>query len=74
MSGLDASTLPCQISWEYVGGDDATNATDWPEIYNATNNNIHTPLIIAVYSAHLDIVANRQIITRVKIKKFKFFI
>jgi hypothetical protein len=65
VSGLDASTLPCQISWEYVGGDDATNANDWPEIYDETNNNIHTPLIIAVYSAHLDIMANRQIITRV---------
>jgi hypothetical protein len=64
ISGLDASTLPTQISWEYVGGEDTTNAT-WDEVYDATNNTIHTPLIIAVYSAHLDIMANRQIITRV---------
>jgi hypothetical protein len=63
VSGLDSSTLPCQISWEYVGGEDTTNAVDWPEIYDATNN-VHTPLIIAVYSSHLDIMANRQIITR----------
>jgi len=63
VSGLDSSTLPCQISWEYVGGDDTANAVDWPEIYG-TDNTIHTPLIIAVYSSHLDIMANRQIITR----------
>jgi hypothetical protein len=43
-----------QISWNR-----------YPMLYDATNNNIHTPLIIAVYSAHLDIMANRQIITRV---------
>ncbi len=64
VSGLDASTLPTQISREYVGGEDVTNAT-YDEIYDATNNSIHTPLIIAVYSSHLDIMANRQIITRV---------
>ena len=63
VSGLDASTLPTQISWEYVGGDEATNAT-FTDIYG-TNNTIHTPLIIAVYSSHLDVMANRQIITRV---------
>ena len=63
VSGLDASTLPIQISWEYIGGDDVTNATN-TSIYG-TDNTIHTPLIIAVYSAHLDIMANRQIITRV---------
>jgi hypothetical protein len=63
VSGLDASTLPTQISWEYVGGEDVTNATN-TSIYG-TDNTIHTPLIIAVYSAHLDIMANRQIITRV---------
>jgi hypothetical protein len=62
VSGLDSSTLPCQISWEYVGGEDTTNAT-FTDIYG-TGNTIHTPLIIAVYSAHLDIMANRQIITR----------
>ena len=62
VSGLDSSTLPCQISWEYTGGEDATSAT-FNDIYG-TNNTIHTPLIIAVYSAHLDIMANRQIITR----------
>jgi len=63
ISGLDASTLPTQISWEYIGGEDVTNATN-NSIYG-TNNTIHTPLIIAVHSAHLDIMANRQIITRV---------
>jgi len=63
ISGLDASTLPTQISWEYVGGEDATNAT-YTSIYG-TDNTIHTPLIIAVHSSHLDIMANRQIITRV---------
>ena len=63
VSGLDASTLPTQISWEYIGGEDVTNATN-PNIYG-TDNTIHTPLIIAVYSAHLDVMANRQIITRV---------
>jgi len=63
ISGLDASTLPTQISWEYVGGEDATNST-YTDIYG-TDNTIHTPLIIAVHSAHLDIMANRQIITRV---------
>ena len=62
VSGLDSSTLPCQISWEYVGGEDTTNAS-FTDIYG-TGNTIHTPLIIAVYSAHLDIMANRQIITR----------
>ena len=62
VSGLDSSTLPCQISWEYVGGEDATSAAN-TSIYG-TDNTIHTPLIIAVYSAHLDIMANRQIITR----------
>ena len=62
VSGLDSSTLPCQISWEYVGGDDTTNATN-TSIYG-TDNTKHTPLIIAVYSSHLDIMANRQIITR----------
>ena len=62
VSGLDSSTLPCQISWEYTGGEDATSAT-FNDIYG-TNNTIHTPLIIAVYSSHLDIMANRQIITR----------
>ena len=64
VSGLDASTLPTQISWEYIGGDDTTNAS-WDEVYDSTVNTIHTPLIIAVYSSHLDIMANRQIITRV---------
>ena len=49
-------------SWEYVGGEDVTNATN-TSIYGE-GNTIHTPLIIAVYSAHLDIMANRQIITR----------
>ena len=63
VSGLDSSTLPCQISWEYIGGEDVTNATN-TSIYG-DNNTIHTPLIIAVYSSHLDIMANRQIITRV---------
>ena len=63
VSGLDASTLPTQISWEYIGGEDVTNATH-ANIYG-TDNTIHTPLIIAVYSAHLDVMANRQIITRV---------
>ena len=63
ISGLDSSTLSTQISWEYIGGDDTTNAT-FTDIYG-TNNTIHTPLIIAVYSSHLDIMANRQIITRV---------
>ncbi len=63
VSGLDASTLPTQISWEYVGGEDTTNATN-TSIYG-TDNTTHTPLIIAVYSSHLDIMANRQIITRV---------
>jgi hypothetical protein len=63
VSGLDASTLPTQISWEYIGGEDVTNATN-TSIYG-TDNTIHTPLIIAVYSAHFDIMANRQIITRV---------
>jgi hypothetical protein len=62
ISGLDSSTLACQVSWEYVGGEDTTNAT-FTDIYG-TGNTIHTPLIIAVYSAHLDIMANRQIITR----------
>ena len=28
VSGLDASTLPTQISWEYIGGEDVTNATN----------------------------------------------
>jgi len=64
ISGLDASTLPTQISWEYVGGEDVTNAS-WDEVYDATLNTIHTPVIIAVYSSHLDVMANRQIITRV---------
>ena len=63
VSGLDSSTLSTQISWEYIGGEDVTNATH-PSIYG-TDNTIHTPLIIAVYSSHLDIMANRQIITRV---------
>ena len=45
-----------------VGGEDVTSATN-TSIYG-TDNTIHTPLIIAVYSAHLDIMANRQIITR----------
>ena len=63
VSGLDSSTLPCQISWEYIGGEDVTSATN-TSIYG-TDNTIHTPLIIAVYSSHLDIMANRQIITRV---------
>ena len=62
VSGLDSSTLPCQISWEYVAGEDTTNAS-FTDIYG-TGNTIHTPLIIAVYSSHLDIMANRQIITR----------
>jgi hypothetical protein len=62
VSGLDSSTLPCQISWEYVGGEDVSSAKN-TSIYG-TDNTIHTPLIIAVYSAHLDIMANRQIITR----------
>jgi hypothetical protein len=63
VSGLDASTLPTQISWEYVGCEDVTNATN-TSIYG-TDNTIHTPLIRAVHSAHLDIMANRQFITRV---------
>ena len=63
ISGLDSSTLSTQISWEYIGGEDATNATK-SSIYG-TDNTIHTPLIIAVYSSHLDVMANRQIITRV---------
>ena len=61
VSGLDSSTLPCQVSWEYVGGEETTNAT-FNDIYGT--NTTHTPLIIAVYSSHLDIMANRQIITR----------
>ncbi len=48
VSGLDASTLPTQISWEYVGGEDVTNATN-TSIYG-TDNTIHTPVIIPVYS------------------------
>ncbi len=57
------TTEKTQISWEYVGGEDVTNCS-WDEIYDSSVNTIHTPLIIAVCSAHLDIMANRQIITR----------
>ncbi len=39
ISGLDASTLPTQVSWEYVGGEDVTNAS-WDEVYDATLNTI----------------------------------
>ena len=63
VSGLDTSTVPTQISWEYIGGEDVSNATN-VNIYGV-DNTIHTSLIIAVYSAHLDVMANRQIITRV---------
>ncbi len=63
ISGLDSSTQSTQLSWEYIGGEDVTNATN--TIIYGTDNTIHTPLIIAVYSSHLDIMANRQIITRV---------
>jgi len=63
VSGLDASETPVQITWEYTGGDVVTNAV-FPEIYQAAVNTIHTPMIIAVHSAHLDIMANRNIITK----------
>ena len=51
------STVSANAGQEYIN---ATNTS----IYG-TDNTIHTPLIIAVYSSHLDIMANRQIITRV---------
>ncbi len=41
-----------------------TNATNI-NIYGADNTIHNTPLIIAVYSAHLDVMANKKIITRV---------
>ena len=63
VSGLDASETPVQIVWEYQGGDDETNAV-FPEIYQAGVNTKHTPMIIAVHSSHLDIMANRNIITK----------
>ena len=63
VSGLDASETPVQIVWEYTGGEDATNAI-FPEIYLAGENTKHTPIIIAVHSSHLDIMANRNIITK----------
>ena len=52
-----------QIVWEYQGGEDVTNAT-FPEIYQANVNTKHTPMIIAVHSSHLDIMASRNIITK----------
>ena len=63
VSGLDASETPVQIVWEYQGGDAVNNAT-FPEIYLAGSNTKHTPMIIAVHSSHLDIMANRNIITK----------
>jgi hypothetical protein len=63
VSGLDASETPVQIVWEYQGGDDVTNAV-FPEICQAGVNTKHTPMIIAVHSSHLDIMANRNIITK----------
>ena len=49
--------------WEYQGGDDVTNAV-FPEIYQANVNTKQTPMIIAVHSSHLDIMDNRNIITK----------
>jgi hypothetical protein len=63
VSGLDASETPVQIVWEYQGGETVTNAV-FPEIYQADVNTKHTPMIIAVHSSHLDIMANRNIITK----------
>jgi hypothetical protein len=63
VSGLDASETPVQIVWEYQGGETVTGAV-FPEIYQADVNTKHTPMIIAVHSSHLDIMANRNIITK----------
>jgi hypothetical protein len=52
-----------QIVWEYQGGETVTGAV-FPEIYQAEVNTKHTPMIIAVHSSHLDIMANRNIITK----------
>ena len=58
VSGLDATETPVQIAWEVTGGVAAGNN-------NAAigGNGACTPVIIAVYSSHLDIRAGRNITT-----------
>jgi len=63
VSGLDASETPVQVTWEYQGGEANTNAT-FADIYSAAYN-ICTPVIIAVYSSHLDVRAGRNITTMI---------
>ena len=63
VSGLDASETPVQVTWEYQGGDTFANAT-FADIYSAATN-ICTPVVIAVYSSHLDVRAGRNITTMI---------
>ena len=58
VSGLNSSETPVQIAWEVTGGDDGTNNKD-----AIGGNGACTPVIIAVYSSHLDIRAGRNITT-----------
>ena len=58
ISGLDATETPVQIAWEVTGGELA--ATNSAAI---GGNGACTPVIIAVYSSHLDIRAGRNITT-----------
>jgi hypothetical protein len=60
---LDASETPVQIVWEYQGGEDVSSA-NFTEIYKTGENTKHTPMIIAIHSSHLDIMAYRNIITK----------
>ena len=58
VSGLNSSETPVQIAWEVTGGDDGTNNKD-----AIGGNGACIPVIIAVYSSHLDIRAGRNITT-----------
>jgi hypothetical protein len=60
VSGLDATETPVQIAWEVTGGEVA--GTNNAAIGGGANAAC-TPVIIAVYSSHLDIRAGRNITT-----------
>ena len=60
VSGVDATENSIDITWEYVGGDTTITKPDLRLL--PTNNTGAIPIVIACYSSHIDINANRSIV------------
>ncbi len=72
ISGLDSSQQPLSISWDVIGGDTVSNGSTGlagikagQKILNNglvfQNNDACIPIVVAAYSSHLDVTAERNI-------------